>query len=203
MTLTTEDGVLATFVDLLMPALRPYEVTLYLYLLRKTYLVGHQQVRVGQRTMGKECGLGTRSVKGVNQQHLRGVLASLQEKGCIQIGDTTREGTLYFVVPPDQTPVARSVLAVPPISAELDYFQDAALRTQLFERDGWRCHYCQDLVTPENVTLDHIRATSTGGTNEVSNLVTACLQCNSIKGARSYDEAAPDLLRAITQRRRS
>jgi 5-methylcytosine-specific restriction endonuclease McrA len=48
-------------------------------------------------------------------------------------------------------------------------------------RDSFRCVYCcRDLhgAAPGDVTLDHIKPKADGGTNDESNLVTACRTCN-------------------------
>lgn len=59
-------------------------------------------------------------------------------------------------------------------------------RTALYTRDRWTCVYCAGDVTPGNAegkyaTLDHVVACENGGTNQASNLVTACHTCNSRK----------------------
>lgn len=57
-------------------------------------------------------------------------------------------------------------------------------RFELFKRDGFRCLYCGR--TPPAVVLhaDHILPIVEGGTDDMLNLVTACLECNLGKGAR-------------------
>lgn len=55
------------------------------------------------------------------------------------------------------------------------------LRLAIYLRDSFRCVYCcSDLhgVEPTDITLDHIKTDSNGGTNLPSNLVTACRSCN-------------------------
>ena len=57
-------------------------------------------------------------------------------------------------------------------------------RLALYLRDGCACAYCGTPVLPKaDATLDHVLACELGGTNHESNLVTACLSCNSAKGA--------------------
>lgn len=55
-------------------------------------------------------------------------------------------------------------------------------RQALYHRDGFCCVYCgaaaEDGV---QLTLDHVMACELGGDNSPSNLVTACLSCNSAK----------------------
>lgn len=57
-------------------------------------------------------------------------------------------------------------------------------RFEVFKRDGFRCQYCG--AHPPGVLLhvDHIKAVSAGGENDMDNYVTACEPCNLGKGAR-------------------
>jgi 5-methylcytosine-specific restriction endonuclease McrA len=52
----------------------------------------------------------------------------------------------------------------------------------LYHRDGFCCVYC-GLGADEGaaLSLDHVLACELGGTNEATNLVTACISCNSAK----------------------
>ena len=55
------------------------------------------------------------------------------------------------------------------------------LRLAIYLRDSFRCVYCcGDLhgSAPSDITLDHVKADADGGSNEPSNLVTACRSCN-------------------------
>tara|TARA_R110002020_G_scaffold62613_1_gene167325 strand:+ start:4059 stop:4460 length:402 start_codon:yes stop_codon:yes gene_type:complete len=54
------------------------------------------------------------------------------------------------------------------------------VRTQVFERDLYRCRACG---THLNLTVDHIQPVSAGGGDELDNLQTLCRSCNSKKGA--------------------
>ncbi len=56
-------------------------------------------------------------------------------------------------------------------------------RLKVYRRDGFRCVYCHKRVKAEALTLDHVIPKSRGGTDKMKNLVTACLECNSKKGA--------------------
>ena len=67
----------------------------------------------------------------------------------------------------------------------------------LVERDGLRCHYCDYLMTYDEAQIDHVLATSRGGTDAPSNLVLACARCNSIKSSLCY--SCPDFRNAIGQ----
>lgn len=55
-------------------------------------------------------------------------------------------------------------------------------RLAIYLRDRFRCIYClSDLhgADPRDLTLDHVRCHSDGGSNSESNLVLACRSCNS------------------------
>jgi 5-methylcytosine-specific restriction endonuclease McrA len=61
-------------------------------------------------------------------------------------------------------------------------------RFEVFKRDGFQCVYCG--AKPPGVALhvDHVEPVVKGGTNETSNLVTACAGCNLGKGAIKLTE---------------
>jgi len=54
------------------------------------------------------------------------------------------------------------------------------VRTEVLQRDYFTCHYCSQPAT----TIDHLIPISKGGTDEASNCVAACVQCNSGKRDR-------------------
>jgi 5-methylcytosine-specific restriction endonuclease McrA len=57
----------------------------------------------------------------------------------------------------------------------------AEKRLAIYLRDSFRCVYCcRDLhgAAPSDITLDHVKAKADGGSNEATNLVTACRTCN-------------------------
>lgn len=54
-----------------------------------------------------------------------------------------------------------------------------------FEIDGYACHYCG---TTEALTIDHIVPRSLGGTNTLSNYLTACHSCNASKRNKPYED---------------
>lgn len=55
------------------------------------------------------------------------------------------------------------------------------LRTQVFERDAYRCVICGSW---EGLCADHIYPESRGGEASLQNLQTLCRTCNSKKGAK-------------------
>ena len=63
-------------------------------------------------------------------------------------------------------------------------------RIALYLRDRFSCVYCRRSKVADGVTLtlDHVIACDHGGTNASTNLVTACLSCNSAKQAKTVRE---------------
>lgn len=60
------------------------------------------------------------------------------------------------------------------------------VREQVFDRDGHRCLRCG---SPDNLTIDHIKPVSDGGSNAKRNLQTLCQSCNSTKGTKTERHA--------------
>jgi len=66
-----------------------------------------------------------------------------------------------------------------------------SVRFKVFDRDGFTCGYCGR--TPPSVVLevDHVTPVSAGGGNGMSNLLTACFECNNGKAARALGTVPP------------
>lgn len=70
-------------------------------------------------------------------------------------------------------------------------------RILIFERDGGKCVYCGNA---QRLEPDHIVARMRGGSDEISNLVTACHDCNTKKAERpvaDFLSAHPDKDRVL------
>ena len=75
-------------------------------------------------------------------------------------------------------------------------------RLAIYFRDHGRCVYCE---RSGKLTLDHLQPVSKGGRNHTSNLVTACLACNSARGDKPWREYAqrwPGAVERISRYRR-
>lgn len=62
-------------------------------------------------------------------------------------------------------------------------------RLAIYLRDRFACVYCErDLsqASPRDLTLDHLTPRSSGGSNDPSNLITACHPCNSKRRALGW-----------------
>lgn len=69
------------------------------------------------------------------------------------------------------------------------------LRQTVLERDNYTCVYCGR--RGGRLSLDHLLPVSRGGTSELSNLVAACVACNSAKGTRTPQEWLASLQRKV------
>ena len=66
-------------------------------------------------------------------------------------------------------------------------------RLHVLLRDEHRCQYCGGRFDARDLTLDHVVPRSRGGTTTWTNIVTACVPCNSSKGNRTPREAGMKL----------
>lgn len=74
------------------------------------------------------------------------------------------------------------------------------LRFEVLRRDGHRCRYCGAGPEEKPLQVDHVIPEALGGTNDPSNLATACEPCNGGKSsttpdAPTVDQVADDALR--------
>src|SRR5690242_2374425 len=74
------------------------------------------------------------------------------------------------------------------------------LRYEILRRDNHACRYCGAAAPDVKLTVDHVVPVALGGTDEPSNLVTACEPCNTGKSASTpdapvVDDVAADALR--------
>lgn len=71
-------------------------------------------------------------------------------------------------------------------------FRRQVTNTFLFARDAYTCQYCGraagELKPREALTRDHLIPLSRGGSNEWTNVVTACSSCNTRKSNRLPSE---------------
>jgi hypothetical protein len=60
-----------------------------------------------------------------------------------------------------------------------------SVRFDVLRRDNFTCRYCGRKAPLVRLQVDHIVPWSAGGTNELSNLATVCVECNIGKSAKS------------------
>lgn len=188
-------------VDDLQPLLTPYEAAFYWYLFRHSIAKnGNPYLRTGQRRLGRGVIKSSRSGRVENPvapSKIQEILRELELVGAIRKeGETNREGTLYRVLVPDEIEACRKSRAerltenLPPevLEAEIDHYNVRENRVKIFERDQYKCFYCEKQLTRFTATLDHIMPVAEGGGNDIGNLITACLHCNSRKQKRPVDD---------------
>lgn len=62
------------------------------------------------------------------------------------------------------------------------------VRFEVFKRDSFTCQYCGQGAPDVVLHIDHINPVAGGGTNDIMNLVTSCVDCNLGKGKRELDD---------------
>lgn len=70
-----------------------------------------------------------------------------------------------------------------------------SLKSQVLNKEEWKCHYCGVLLTPRTATIDHVYPRSRGGETVLDNLVAACQECNLIKADRIIESVANPIAR--------
>lgn len=185
-------SIVSSVVEYLHPLLTPYEIAVYWYLFNRSIVrTGEQYARASTRGMMAIAKSASGKADELSYGVLKKVIDELKEKEVVlMVGDTNREGTLYKVAIPDEIPLCKELMvqrASEEVSTietkkELDFYNVQENRLKVFERDGYKCHYCAKQLTRFSATLDHIQPVSKGGDNTYDNLVTACLHCNSERG---------------------
>ena len=62
------------------------------------------------------------------------------------------------------------------------------IRFEVLKRDRFKCKYCGKTAEEVDLHVDHIKPVAGGGTNDILNLVTACISCNLGKKDRPLDD---------------
>jgi hypothetical protein len=61
-------------------------------------------------------------------------------------------------------------------------------KLMLLKEQGYRCVYCDVVLTTNTSQLDHITPTSRGGADSSDNLQALCVQCNLDKHNKTHEE---------------
>lgn len=179
--------------DLAVPRLRlsAYEHAVYSHLLRHSRLEGKPQLRFSIPQVAR----GTCISIWITRQSVRSLIA----KGALWLEERNRAGHLVEVRLPEEIPSLFAARAAgdagTPADAGnlevLDFLETPALRQAIHTREGGFCFYCLRRLTPQSRCLDHVVPRAQMGTNSYRNLVSCCMECNSLKG----DRCAEDFLR--------
>ena len=60
-------------------------------------------------------------------------------------------------------------------------------RQHIFEAWHWKCAYCNQQLTQDSATIDHILPKHKGGQNVRNNMMCSCANCNRSKGSTLLD----------------
>lgn len=63
------------------------------------------------------------------------------------------------------------------------------VRYEVLRRDGHACRYCGAMAPEVKLTIDHVIPVALGGSDDPSNLLTACVDCNAGKTSTAPDQA--------------
>lgn len=68
-------------------------------------------------------------------------------------------------------------------------------RINVLTRDNFQCQYCGNRFPRRQLNYDHVLPRNQGGKTVWTNIVTACVPCNSRKGGRTPEQAKMKLLK--------
>lgn len=183
------------FQDHLAPKLDVYEQAIYLHVFRHSRLLGIEEVTIGFKSARSRmaCGIGEKG-KPMSEGTAYLKLASLQEKGCLEIVRTTHTGRalrlrlpheIVGIIPPEPTVVETDLEA-------MDFFSVPENRLLLLKREDYRCFYTLQKLDESNFVVEHV-VSRPAGSNSYRNCVAASREANNKKGATS----AEDFLRRL------
>ena len=89
-------------------------------------------------------------------------------------------GLLYNLIQRTDVPNRTDIGKIPK-------YNSPANKTKLYGDQGGDCAGCEEHFLPQNLTIDHIIASTSGGTDHIDNLQLLCGNCNSIKGNRGME----------------
>ena len=195
------------FEDFLFPRLR-LSITdraVYSHLIRHSRLEGQLQLRFSMPWLAPGIGISTGPV--------RESVRRLVVLGALRLIRRSKAGHVIRMLLPDEIrslrpglPAVADAIAVrgpasqpqSPRLEELDFLKTRALRQSIHLRERGHCFYCLRRTDARVQCLDHVVPRARAGRNSYRNLVSSCLECNSLKGERP----AADFLRWLYRQRR-
>jgi len=174
------------FEDLLAPrlCLSPVDRAVYSHLFRHSRLEGKRCIQFSMQWLAR----GVCLTPGPVRWAVRRLIA----RGVLRLVERNQTGHFVEVRLPEEIPalftgaIARAESRNRGDSLEeLDFMNRRDLRQAIHEREGGRCFYCRREVTPQMRCLDHVVPRVEVEDNSYRNLVSCCLECNSLKRGRS------------------
>lgn len=188
---------LIQYQDYLAPRLDTYEQAIYLYIFRHSQLLGLNEVTIGFKSARSRmaCGVGEKD-KPMSENTAYVKLASLQQKGCLDIVRTTHTGRLIRLHLPHEIP---GLIPAAPSAEEIDvesmdFFTVPENRLLLLKRENHRCFYTLQKLDEGNFVVEHVISRPKGD-NSYRNCVAACREANNKKGAATAESYLRKLFR--------
>jgi hypothetical protein len=191
------------FEDVLVPrlGLTVWDRAVYHYLLRHSLLIGKRRLHFAVMSVAHDlrCSFGP----------VRQAVRRLDELGALRLLERSKTGHLVEMRLPEHIRALRDADGPPAAerAAEArrtsklevtDFMSTWALRKAIHDRDRGACFHCRRR-TPANVRcIDHVVPRARFGRNSYRNLVSCCIECNTLKG----DMPAPDFLRILYRKGR-
>jgi len=200
------------FEDFLLPRLR-LSITdraVYSHLVRHSRLEGQLQLRFSMPWLARGIGISTGPV--------RESVRRLVVLGALRLIRRSKAGHVIRVLLPDEIrglrpglpplgglPAVADAIPVRSLASQpqfanledLDFLKTRALRQSIHLRERGHCFYCLRRTDARVQCLDHVVPRARAGRNSYRNLVSSCLECNSLKGERP----AADFLRWLYRQR--
>jgi hypothetical protein len=187
------------FEDLLAPKLNfsVNDRAVYSHLLRHSRLEGKLRIRFSLSWLGPRIRLSARTAReSVRRLIVWGVLR-LVERSC-------QAHHVVCVRLPQEVQAVRAARTAAQGSGqpsgansfgEIDFLQIQPRRHAIHAREGGQCFYCLRRLIRQRRCLDHVVPQARLGSNSYRNLVSCCLDCNSLKADRDAVEFVRSLYR--------
>ena len=195
------------FEDILVPrlGLTVWDRAVYHYLLRHSLLIGKRRLHFAVMSVAHTMGLSNGPV--------RQAVRRLDELGALRLLERSKTGHLVEMRLPEHIRAIREADGPPAVltaapgtdkdrpSSTLeatDFMSTWALRKAIHDRDRGVCFHCLRRTPAHVRCLDHVVPRARFGRNSYRNLVSCCIECNTLKG----DMPAPDFLRLLYRKGR-
>ncbi len=179
------------FVDLVVPKLDTTELSIYLYVVRHSWLEGKESIIVSISNAAKSNSFGLGNKGGtMGISATRNKVYTLEKKGFVKVIDSTYSGLRIKPILPWDVPDLKrqSELDKEKIPMEkLDFYSDPFLRMAILKRENNRCFYSFQKITEDNFVIDHV-VSKPNGDNSYMNLVATTKAMNSKKDNMTADD---------------
>ncbi len=165
-----------------------YERAVYYQVLRRTVVEGRDSVIVPLAELGAGAGVSVNTA--------REVIRLMASKGAIE-SEPVKQGYRLRLAPLEDILSVKTDDEEPAIDLDsLDFFAGRTYVGELLCREGNRCFYCLKVISQADCQLDHVVSQSIRLDNSYRNIVAACFQCNTEKGAAKADDFLRQLFRS-------